>query len=219
MKTSRDLMIEQAVADYIEEMNYDNALPREVGIDKEGNYYFYLSGIINEAPSGNWDYDDYATGDMPYYQLPLNNNGEYDKVQKVCEITSRQASLLSNDKRYLFGSGGVEDLVEKHIPCKAEYEFDADSQEVSRKFLNMVIEQREPIGMFYTQIENGNYVGVDNLEGEAWTEEFVHFKTLERWMTDGSFSYFSETDMDKYALIDADADNISCINEEKEMEL
>lgn len=189
-------MVEQAVANYIGEVNYDNALPREVGIDKEGDYYFYLEGIITEDPDGNWDYDEYATGDMPYFKLPLNNNGEYDEIEKLCDITSSQSMILLNNKSYLFGSGGVEDLVEK-------YTFDAEYEEVSHEFLKMVIEERDPTGMFYTQVENGNYVGVDNLKGEAWTEEFVHFKTLERWLTDGSFSYFTETDKEKYTELDS----------------
>lgn len=198
MKTSRELMIDQTVTDYIKEMGYDNALPREAGIDKEGNYYFYLDGVITEDPDGNWDYDEYATGDVPYFKLHLNEHGEYEKVEKVCELNSQQSSLVRNDKRYLFGSGGVADLVEKYLPNpKREFE------QVSSKFLAMVINEREPFGRFYKQVEGGNYVGVDNSEGEAWTEEFAHFKTLERWLTDGSFSYFSETDFEKYAELDS----------------
>lgn len=44
-----------------------------------------------------------------------------------------------------------------------------------------IIEKREPRGLFYT-IENDIYVGIDNLSGDAWTEDFKTLKQCKRWL-------------------------------------
>lgn len=49
-----------------------------------------------------------------------------------------------------------------------------------------VIEDRQPLGMFYTtaQSENGRTVtvGIDNRTGDAWTEEFTSLLQCLRWL-------------------------------------
>jgi len=44
-----------------------------------------------------------------------------------------------------------------------------------------IIEKREPRGLFYT-IENDIYVGIDNLSGDAWTEDFDTLTQCKRWL-------------------------------------
>jgi hypothetical protein len=44
-----------------------------------------------------------------------------------------------------------------------------------------IIEKREPRGLFYT-IENDIYVGIDNLSGDAWTEDFDTLAQCKRWL-------------------------------------
>ena len=74
-------------------------------------------------------------------------------------------------------------------------------KEVNNNFLNMVISERKPIGKFISKIKGG-YVAVDNSEGEAFTEEFVHLKTALRWLSDVDFEYYTEIDKQKYAELD-----------------
>ena len=50
-----------------------------------------------------------------------------------------------------------------------------------------IIALRGRKGLFRT-IENGRYIGIDNRDGNAWTEEFNTREACERWLrreTDG----------------------------------
>jgi len=48
-----------------------------------------------------------------------------------------------------------------------------------------VIETRIPRGLFYTieKIRDKNiYIGIDNLHGDAWVEEFNNLRSCKRWL-------------------------------------
>ena len=50
-----------------------------------------------------------------------------------------------------------------------------------------IIALRGRKGLFWT-LENGRYIGIDNRDGNAWTEEFNTREACERWLrreTDG----------------------------------
>ncbi len=44
-----------------------------------------------------------------------------------------------------------------------------------------VIVTRYPLGRFYT-IEGKTYVGIDNIDGDAWTEGFRSLSSCKRWL-------------------------------------
>ena len=46
-----------------------------------------------------------------------------------------------------------------------------------------IIYSRRPLGLFYL-IFNGIYVGIDNTNGNAWTEEFTNLRQCKRWLRD-----------------------------------
>ena len=54
-------------------------------------------------------------------------------------------------------------------------------KKVSKKKSLDVIENRTPLGIFYT-IDNGVYIGIDNRTGDAWTEEFKNLGICKRWL-------------------------------------
>ena len=54
-------------------------------------------------------------------------------------------------------------------------------KKISNKKALEVIENRLPLGQFYT-IESGVYVGIDNTDGDAWTEDFTTLEDLKNWM-------------------------------------
>lgn len=186
-------MVNQAIEDYIQKTGFDSAIPREVGIDKEGNYYFYLSGIINEDPDGDWDYDEYYEGDSPYYVVELGEDGIYKNVTHICDLDNIQVINLINNKSFLL------DKNKKLIP-KLPKESDKPL-EVSEAFCNMVINEREPKGIFFFK-SNEDYIGVDNKTGEAWTEVFVDKNTCLEWLK-GDFEYYSDFDYGK-VLVDGE---------------
>jgi hypothetical protein len=50
---------------------------------------------------------------------------------------------------------------------------------------NAIIDTREPLGVFYTIDSAGAkpvYVGIDNRDGDAWTEDFKCLSTCKRWL-------------------------------------
>lgn len=54
-------------------------------------------------------------------------------------------------------------------------------REISKKEALEVIETRKPLGEFYVK-ENNCYVAIDNLDGDAWTEEFETKEEALKWL-------------------------------------
>lgn len=55
--------------------------------------------------------------------------------------------------------------------------------EVTTAELSAIIETREPRGLFFApDNQSGNYVAVDNKNGEAWTEEFPTERKAIKWL-------------------------------------
>lgn len=96
----------------------------------------------------------------------------------------------------------VVDLVENCTPG-----YDREFEEISNRFLSIVISEREPIGKFYSGNKEEGYTAVHNSEGETWTEEFVHLKTAQRGLSDSYFEYNTEIDKEKYVELDGENEN------------
>ena len=45
-----------------------------------------------------------------------------------------------------------------------------------------IIETRKPLGLFYV-LEAKVYVGIDNSNGQAWTEDFPNLQKCKRWLS------------------------------------
>lgn len=63
--------------------------------------------------------------------------------------------------------------------------------QVSNEKISEIILKRKPLGTFWT-IENGIYVAVDNLTGDAWTEDFKTKKECFDYL-DESLPYSCQT--------------------------
>lgn len=57
-------------------------------------------------------------------------------------------------------------------------------QKVTPEEASAIIENREPLGLFYIK-EKDVYVGIDNWDGNAWTEEFKSLGACKRWLLKG----------------------------------
>ena len=58
------------------------------------------------------------------------------------------------------------------------------SPETAREILNSINEggdRYQPLGLFYLQ-EGDKFVGIDNSDGNAWTEEFSDKESCLRWL-------------------------------------
>lgn len=54
-------------------------------------------------------------------------------------------------------------------------------KEITQEQASKIIEARQPLGLFYHQYEKG-YVGIDNSDGEAWTEDFSTREECMQWL-------------------------------------
>ena len=52
---------------------------------------------------------------------------------------------------------------------------------VTRAEADAIIQSREPRGLFYQQDDN-RWVGIDNMTGDAWTEEFGSLEQCLTWL-------------------------------------
>lgn len=59
-------------------------------------------------------------------------------------------------------------------------------QSVSYEEINIIIESREPLGLYIAREPKGKrrrlFIAVNNLTGEAWTEEFEEFIEAVKWL-------------------------------------
>jgi len=61
----------------------------------------------------------------------------------------------------------------------------SDIKKITSEEADKIIETREPRGLFYTisQVEGKRvYVGIDNRDGDAWTEDFKSLGACKRWL-------------------------------------
>ena len=56
-----------------------------------------------------------------------------------------------------------------------------DIKEVTTEEAKKIIDSRLPLGKFYV-IEDGVFVGIDNEDGEAWTDEFNNIDICYDWL-------------------------------------
>ena len=56
---------------------------------------------------------------------------------------------------------------------------------VARKRMNDIIERRTPAGKFMTfDGKTKKFIGCDNSDGDAWTEEFETLEKCVKWLND-----------------------------------
>lgn len=59
----------------------------------------------------------------------------------------------------------------------------SEIREVTERTARMIIKYRRPLGLFFTlDNKTGDYVGIDNLTGHAWVEEFTDKEDCFKWL-------------------------------------
>ena len=70
-------------------------------------------------------------------------------------------------------------------------------QQVTQSEADEIIRTYEPHGQFYL-LDGDTYVGIDNLTGHAWTEEFNTFEECKAWLEGDDGSTFKEIQSEVY---------------------
>ena len=55
-------------------------------------------------------------------------------------------------------------------------------KKINNEQAGRIIDIRYPLGLFYV-LKAGVYIGIDNSNGEAWTEEFPNLRKCKRWLS------------------------------------
>lgn len=55
-------------------------------------------------------------------------------------------------------------------------------KEITEQQAQIIIETTEPFGLFYHETSDGNYVAIDNENGNAYTEDFDDLHKLLKWL-------------------------------------
>ena len=58
-------------------------------------------------------------------------------------------------------------------------------KEITPSEAECIIYSRRPLGVFYMKY-GVIYVGIDNRDGNAWTEEFMNLRQCKRWLLNPS---------------------------------
>ena len=71
---------------------------------------------------------------------------------------------------------------------------------ITREEASKIIETSEPRGLFY-EVDGDVYVGIDNLDGHAWVEEFKTIEECRDWLN-GEEKYLTKLERKQLKIID-----------------
>lgn len=97
----------------------------------------------------------------------------------------------------------MEEVLVKEREKEGEKELESNEKSLEKPVLvtskkgQQIMRDLEPLGMFYYQEKNGDYVGIDNTDGEAFVEQFEDFGTCQKWLTNQNFEYYTELNYGK----------------------
>lgn len=66
--------------------------------------------------------------------------------------------------------------------CGGSFDTDQFYKVITHKEASEIIKTREPRGLFLEHLDSGKCVGIDNLTGDAWVEEFDDETTCYQWL-------------------------------------
>lgn len=85
-----------------------------------------------------------------------------------------------------YTKGGTDEPDIKTAPRWCPRKIASEPREISREDANTIIESRHPYGLFFLK-DGSVYVGIDNRDGDAWTEEFPTKRKCLEWLTDAAY--------------------------------
>lgn len=93
----------------------------------------------------------------------------------LCPDSGRMPGFIAFTKR------GSDEPDIKTAPRWCPRRMVEEPKEISKAEAYRVIDTRKPLGLFYLK-EGEGYTGIDNLSGDAWTEEFKTKEECLKWL-------------------------------------
>ena len=108
----------------------------------------------------------------------------HKEAEAAFRLICPKARWASGFIAFTRGTSSTPDI--KTAPRWCPRKLASEPRDIGRKDADTIIERRHPYGLFF--LKDGDvYVGIDNRDGDAWTEDFpVKRKCLE-WLTDKNY--------------------------------
>lgn len=124
-----------------------------------------------------------------------DNNGHLSQPRGACycgheeadaafRLISPRASRASG--LIAFTKGGTDEPDIKTAPRWCPRKIASEPREISQSGADTIIESRHPHGLFFLR-DGSVYIGIDNRDGDAWTEEFSSKRKCLEWLTDAAY--------------------------------
>ena len=123
------------------------------------------------------------------------NNDHLSRPRGIClcghkeadaafRLISPRASSGPGFIAYTKGDADEPDI--KTAPRWCPRKIASEPRKINREDASTIIESRHPYGLFFLK-DGGVYVGIDNRDGDAWTEEFPTKRKCLEWLTDAAY--------------------------------
>lgn len=93
----------------------------------------------------------------------------------ICPRSGRASGFIA------FTKGASDEPDIKTAPRWCPRKIASEPREISQEDADGIIERRHPYGLFFLK-DGGVYVGIDNSDGNAWTEEFSLKRKCLEWL-------------------------------------
>lgn len=107
----------------------------------------------------------------------------HKEAEAAFKLILPRASRATSFIAYTKGDTDEPDI--KTAPRWCPRKIASEPRRISSEDAKTIIESRHPYGLFFLK-DGGVYVGIDNRDGDAWTEEFPTKRKCLEWLTDAA---------------------------------
>ena len=189
-KSVLEKLIQDAIEiDEIEKKKEKELKEMESSIKSRTTEFDIASEFIREVTGGVWSLQNFEINGYcsAVKDRKLTINFEVDENYKITKITGGDVithgswfDLDTNDERLLEGAKVLQEHLDKMARIDIKLRLDGVHR-VYPKEAVLIIEERKIKGKFYLKDAKG-WVGIDNEDGDAWTEDFESLKECIDWL-------------------------------------
>lgn len=197
-KSVLEKLIQDAIEiDEIEKKKEKELKEMESSIKSRTTEFDIASEFIKEVTGGVWSLQNFEINGYcsAVKDRKLTVNFEVDENYKITKTLGGDMvahgdwfDLDSNDERLLEGAKDLQEQLDKMARIDVKLKFDGVHR-VYPQEADKIIEERKIKGKFYLR-DADKWVGIDNEDGDAWTEEFSSLIECIDWLIGKTFDCF-----------------------------
>ena len=196
-KSVLEKLIQDAIEiDEIEKKKEKELKEMESSIKSRTTEFDIASEFIKEVTGGVWSLQNFEINGYcsAVKDRKLTVNFEVDENYKITKTLGGDMvahgdwfDLDSNDKRLIEGAKDLQEQLDKMARIDVKLKFDGVHR-VYPQEADKIIEERKIKGKFYLR-DADKWVGIDNEDGDAWTEEFSSLIECIDWLIGKTFDW------------------------------